>query len=90
MARYGDDLISPRHKDAFVQALLEGKTVALGRIDDPEYPGFWVRVAAKLIDLFVIAGCAFILAMAVALIYRFQSSEVHGCSQQESGGKADA
>jgi uncharacterized RDD family membrane protein YckC len=63
MVAYGERLVAPEHKDAFVQSLQEGY-----RLDDTHvqremvYVGFWWRVLAFIIDSMV-KGAVFILLL---------------------------
>jgi len=47
MIQYGDSFVAPEHKEAFVQRLKEGGDANASEL---QYAGFWMRVAAKMID----------------------------------------
>jgi uncharacterized RDD family membrane protein YckC len=51
MLRYGDHFVAVEHKDAFVQALREGRSLeAMVGTGAMEFVGFWWRVLASVID----------------------------------------
>ncbi|MDG2123900.1 MAG: RDD family protein [Verrucomicrobiales bacterium] len=50
MLQYGDKWVAAEHKEAFVQALQEGRDVAGDEATSMFYVGFWWRVLASVID----------------------------------------
>lgn len=50
MLQYGDRWVAAEHKEAFVQALQEGRDVGGGETTSMFYVGFWWRVLASVID----------------------------------------
>jgi uncharacterized RDD family membrane protein YckC len=55
MARYGDRWVALEHKEAFLQSLREGASVArMVGVSEQQYVGFWWRVLAFIIDIFVL------------------------------------
>lgn len=57
MITYGESLIAPEHKDAFVQSLHEGSRIEEQLLEgEMRYVGFWWRVLASTIDFMIKAG----------------------------------
>ena len=70
MVKYGDRWVALEHKEAFLQSLREGAPVArMAGVGELQFVGFWWRVLAMIIDVFVLM----LPNMLVALPYYYMA-----------------